>query len=245
MANPTELVRDVMQVCRNGHVITDTLRSCPGDSVAYCPRCGEHTLNGCPGCGEPLPGAVREPGLPPLGVRQPPLFCGVCGTGFPWARPTAAPPSTALAQLEGLLRRLPRMVRQLRTRQEGRVPFRVEDEKDLEDLLRAVLPLHFDDIRPEARTPRYASGNRTDFVLPRERLALVLKRVRSELTEEAVLNQLDEDVGYYRRRGGCTTLVCYLYDPAGRLHQAGRLEGVYTRQREGLGVHCVVGEPAA
>ena len=45
-----------------------------------------------------------------------------------------------LALLEELLRRLPRVIRQLRTRQGDRPPLRVEDERDLEDLLRALLP---------------------------------------------------------------------------------------------------------
>src|SRR5439155_22287511 len=133
MAITTELTQDVMQVCRNGHVITDLLRSCPANGLAHCDRCGEATLDRCPNCGQELPGAVLLPGLTPVGARQPPLFCSVCGAAFPWVRPDAAPSSTALAQLEALLRRVPRVVRQLRVRQDGRPPFRVEDEKDLED----------------------------------------------------------------------------------------------------------------
>src|SRR5258708_4057366 len=110
---PTDnLVQDVMQVCRNGHVITDLLRSSPGNSLAHCDRCGAATLDRCPTCGGELPGAVIVPGLTPVGARQPPLFCPNCGAAFPWARRAAqpaAPPSTALARLEAMLRRLPRV----------------------------------------------------------------------------------------------------------------------------------------
>src|SRR5438874_339984 len=153
MANADDLVQDVMQVCRNGHVITDLLRSSPGSGLAHCDRCGAATLDRCPTCGRGLPGAFIVPGLQPVGARRPPLYCPACGAAFPWARePRPAGAPTALARLEALLRRLPRVVRQLRSRQDGRPPFRVEDEKDLEDLARALLPLHFDDVRPECRT---------------------------------------------------------------------------------------------
>ena len=42
----------------------------------------------------------------------------------------------------------------------------------LDDLMRAVLPLHFDDVRPQGRTPHYAAGTRTDFLLAPERVAV-------------------------------------------------------------------------
>src|SRR5262245_45814911 len=219
-----DLVQDVMQVCRNGHVITDLLRSNPGNGLIHCDRCGEATLDHCPPCGEELRGAVLVPGWPPIGARQPPQFCPVCGMAFPWARRGAAPASTALAQLEALLRRLPRVVRQLRQRQGGRPAFRIEDEKDLEDLARALLPLRFDDVRPESRTPRYAASTRTDFLLAPEQLALTLKRARPGDVEETFLDQLDEDAGYYWRRGGSRTLVAFIHDPEGVLRQPGRFE---------------------
>src|SRR6266545_3402472 len=32
--------QDVLQVCRNGHVITDRLRTCPEQALGHCDRCG-------------------------------------------------------------------------------------------------------------------------------------------------------------------------------------------------------------
>src|SRR5436305_11091551 len=114
--------RDVMQVCRNGHVITDRLRGSPDSAAERCDRCGAATLDRCPTCGWVLPGSAPPPGLVPVGRRQPPAYCCVCGAAFPWTRrPTPAPP--ALAILETLLRRLPRAVRQLRSRHGTRPPF--------------------------------------------------------------------------------------------------------------------------
>src|SRR5262245_20873415 len=148
--------QDVMQVCRNGHVITDLLQSFPEHALARCHECGGDTFACCPTCGQALPGAVFVPGLVPLGRRLAPEFCSACGASFPWTkRSPLASPSLPLRQLESLLRRLPAVARQLRFRQDDKPPYRVESDHDLEDLVRSVLPLHFDDVRPLTRTPTY------------------------------------------------------------------------------------------
>src|ERR1019366_4461229 len=103
---------DVMQVCRNGHVITDRLRTLPERGRTHCDRCGAPTLDHCLTCGWELPGATEVPGLVPIGSWPAPRYCLMCGAPFPWVRqaPSVADP---LAVLEGLLRRVPLAIRQL------------------------------------------------------------------------------------------------------------------------------------
>jgi hypothetical protein len=66
-----------------------------------------------------------------------------------------------------LAERLHAVVRQLRERREKRPTLDVTDEYDVQDLLHALLRIHFDDIRKEEWTPSYAGGaSRMDFLLP-------------------------------------------------------------------------------
>src|SRR5260370_35887982 len=90
---------DVMQVCRNGHVITDLLRSSPERGLTHCDRCGAATIDRCQTCGRELPGAIAVPGLQPVGARRPPLFCPDCGAAFPWTERAGASPPRPLAGL--------------------------------------------------------------------------------------------------------------------------------------------------
>jgi hypothetical protein len=236
--------RDVMLVCRNGHVITDRLRSNPGSEVVHCDRCGAVTLDRCPTCGQALPGAVPVPGLLPVGRPRPPAYCSLCGAAFPWTRRPASP-APSVAALETLLRRLPRVVHELRSRHGERPPFRVGDTYDLEDLLRALLPLHFDDVRPLSRTPSYAAGTRTDFLLVSpsggRTVALTAKWVTPELTERALAAQWDEDVTYHEGARDCGLLVGFVYDPEGRLPDPAALETAWSRPRGDVELRCVVG----
>src|SRR5438128_11679150 len=205
-------LQDVMQVCRNGHVITDLLRTYPDRGLSHCDRCGAATLERCATCGLEIPGAVHVPGLVPVGCAQSPDFCSGCGAPFPWGRKTEPePPLDPLANLVRLLRRLPQVIRQLRSRHGNRPPFQVADERDLEDLLRALLPIYFDDIRPESRTPSYAHGNRTDFRLKPHGIALTIKRAPSRDCEKKLGEQLQEDVSFYEKEGTCKTLVGFIH----------------------------------
>lgn len=235
--------RDVMQVCRNGHVITDRLRGSPESAAVHCDRCGAATLDCCPTCGQALPGAATVPGLLPVGRRRPPAFCATCGAAFPWTRRPASPPPP-VAALETLLRRLPRAVRELRARHGERPPFRAADVYDLEDLLRALLPLSFDDVRPLSRTPSYAAATRTDFLLVPagggRTIALAPKWATADLSEAGLTKQWDEDVTYYEARRDCRLLVGFVYDPEGRLPDAPALETAWSRPRGDVELRCVV-----
>jgi hypothetical protein len=228
-----------MQVCQNGHVITDLLRTCPDRALSHCDRCGSATIDRCLTCGGELPGALAVPGLQPIGARQPPRYCSTCGAAFPWTEQAERPKTEAFAVLERLLRRLPLAIRQLRSRHGNRPPFRVVDEKDLEDLLRALLPLHFDDVRPECRTPRYAACTRTDFLLAQEGIVLAVKLAQPGLAE-----QIQEDAAYYRQAKKCRTLVGFIYDPESTVREPSVLEASHSQQNDELAVRCVVGGPS-
>jgi hypothetical protein len=213
MSSATEAVRDVMLVCRNGHVVTDLLRSQPDTALTHCDRCGATTLDRCATCGHELPGALTVPSRP-VGLRRPPSYCSNCGAAFSWAdRPDRPPAPEPLVRLEALLRRVPEVVRQLRVRHSDRPPFRVTEDRDLEDLVRALLPIHFADVRPVSRTPLYATVTRTDFLLAPEQIALTVKCAGPASAGPELAKQLAEDVAYYASQGICRTLVCFVYDP--------------------------------
>jgi hypothetical protein len=234
-------LQDVMQVCRNGHVITDLLHTYPDRGLSHCDRCGVVTLDRCATCGMEIPGAVHVPGLVPVGRSQAPEFCAACGAPFPWNKKAdLTEASDPIADLERLLRRLPLVIRQLRSRHGNRPPFQVTDERDLEDLLRCLLPIYFDDIRPESRTPSYDPGTRTDFRLKSQGIALTIKRASSRHHEKQLGEQLQEDVNYYERESGCKTLVAFIHNPERLLREPDTLEAMWSKPQESFELRCVI-----
>ena len=105
---------------------------------------------------------------------------------------------------------------QLKHRREGRSTLDIRDEYDVQDLLHALLRLHFDDIRPEEWTPSYAGGAaRMDFLLKAEQIVLEAKMTRAGLGPKEVSEQLIIDAARYKTHPDCKTLVCFVYDPEG------------------------------
>lgn len=130
--------------------------------------------------------------------------------------------------LEDVLRvceRFHEVSRQLRKRHENRKTLEVEDEYDVQDLLQAILKLYFDDIRSEEWSPSYAGGaSRMDFLLKDERIVVEVKKTRNRLTDKEIGEQLIVDIAKYQQHPDCDTLVCFVYDPEGRIANPRGLE---------------------
>ncbi len=121
-----------------------------------------------------------------------------------------------LLLLDQICSRFQLVARQLRSRRENRATLSVTDEYDVQDLLRSLLWLHFDDIRTEEWTPSYAGkSSRMDFLLKPEQIVVETKKTRPSLTAKELGSELIEDIARYEKHPDCSALVCFVYDPEG------------------------------
>ena len=133
------------------------------------------------------------------------------------------------------------VARQLRLRGEYRSTVNIEDEFDVQDLMHALLRQHFDDIGTDEWMPSYADGgSRTTFLLDHDRLAIVVKKTRAGLSRKDLADQVKVDADRYRARGRCTHLLCFIYDPEGRIGNARGVENELTTISEHFTVDIVV-----
>lgn len=110
------------------------------------------------------------------------------------------------------------VVMQLRKRHAGRGTLDVNDEYDVQDLLHALLKLYFSDVRPEEWNPSYAgSSTRSDFLLPEINTIIEVKKTRQTMTDRDLGDQLVIDIANYKQHPQCNTLICFVYDPEGRI----------------------------
>ena len=75
---------DTALVCRNGHVITDTMKTSPGMIAKFCIKCGAEVVSECENCHADIRGYYHVPGVIGLFEYNPPKFCHECGTAYPW-----------------------------------------------------------------------------------------------------------------------------------------------------------------
>jgi hypothetical protein len=93
---------------------------------------------------------------------------------------------------------------------------RIVDEYDVQDLMHALLTLHFEDVRTEEVTPSVAGrAGRMDFLLKTEGLVVETKMTRRNLKQKEVGDELIIDMRRYRSHPDLRTLVCFVYDPGG------------------------------
>ena len=124
----------------------------------------------------------------------------------------------AIARVEHLFSRIHLVIRQLRRRHDCRVTLDVKDEHDLQDLLGALLRVHFDDVRAEESTPSYAGkSSRIDFLIREEAIGIETKMTRPGLSDREVGSELIEDTTRYSCHPNCKVLLCLVYDPDGRI----------------------------
>jgi hypothetical protein len=131
----------------------------------------------------------------------------------------------SIPYLENLCTKFHIVSRQLRSRREKRETLKVEDEYDVQDLMHSLLKIYFDDVRPEEWVPSYAgSSSRVDFLLPDEKIVLEVKKTRKGLEDKQVGEQLIIDIDRYVSHPNCQTLICFVYDPEGKISNPRGLE---------------------
>jgi hypothetical protein len=107
--------------------------------------------------------------------------------------------------------------------------------------MHSLLTIYFDDIRPEEWTPSYAGKSaRMDCLLKDYGVVVEVKKTRPGLGGKEVGTQLIEDIARYKMSPGCTTLVCFVYDPEGRIANPRGLEKDLGRQEGDLTVKVLV-----
>ena len=124
----------------------------------------------------------------------------------------------AVSEILQIIDRFHLITNQLRQRHDSRETLDIADEYDVQDLFHALLKLYFDDIRAEEWTPSYAgSSSRIDFFIPELDLAIEIKKTRKGLSNKEAKEQLAIDKDHYRCKENIKHLICFVYDPEGRI----------------------------
>lgn len=236
---------DVMQVCLNGHKITDNYISSPEFRKPFCPKCGASTIHKCPSCKEDIKGDYHVPGVVSFGrSKSVPQICEYCGNDFPWRSSTLTSikenveaEKDSLLIINRICEKFHLVAKQIRDRYSDRETLNVQDEYDVQNLLHSILVIFFDDIRPEEWAPSYAgSSSRTDFLLKNENIIIEVKKTRKNLKKKELGEQLVIDIAKYKTHPNCKLLYCFVYDPDGYILNPNGIENDLNSNSEDMRV---------
>jgi len=147
----------------------------------------------------------------------------------------------AQALVRTICERFPVVANTLTHRHDNRATLAITDEYDVQDLLEALLKLHFTDVRPEEWTPSYAgNASRMDFLLKPEQIVVESKMTRRGLGQRDLVSQLAVDILRYQSHQDCKTLICFVFDPTGQCTNPQALESDLTKSHGNLNVAIIV-----
>lgn len=151
----------------------------------------------------------------------------------------AASPSEII--LRAVLGNFDKIARQLGRRREGRAPYVVADEYDVQDLLHAILRAFFDDVRKEECAPSHAgAASRIDFLLFDAKTAVEVKFVHETTQMRRLREEILVDQAQYAAHPCCGALYVLVYDPNRRLANPGGLETDLSGAAGGLSTTLLV-----
>ncbi len=130
-----------------------------------------------------------------------------------------------IENIELICNKFHQVARQMRSRHNNRSTLNINDEYDVQDLFHSLLALYFDDIRREESNPSYAGANsRSDFLLKPEQTVIEIKKTRQGLNNKQLGKELTLDANQYQAHPDCKILVCFVYDPEGKINNPRGLE---------------------
>jgi len=119
----------------------------------------------------------------------------------------------ALQEICRICSRFSNVIRCISKRYGNRKPIVINDEYDVQYLLKILLSVSFDDIRSEETSPSYGgASSRIDFLLKNEGIAIETKMTRENLTDKEISKQLIQDIAQYQSHPDVNSLVCFIYD---------------------------------
>jgi hypothetical protein len=147
----------------------------------------------------------------------------------------------SMAAIRKVCTRFHMVARQLRLRRDYRATLEVEDEYDVQDLLYALLRLEFEEVGTEDWRPAYEEGvTRTSYLLHKDRVVIVVKKTKAGITAKELAEQARMDSTHYSGRIDCRTLVCFIYDPEGRIGNPRGLESDLTMVSDAFTLEVII-----
>lgn len=116
--------------------------------------------------------------------------------------------------IERILESFPDVVDSINRRHDGRKGFPINDEYDVQDLLRSLCLALCNDVRDEEAVPSFAGKNsRVDLFLKEESRFIEVKMARDSSHAKKLGEELSIDIPQYKKHPGCNHLFCFIYDP--------------------------------
>ncbi|MGL4725377.1 MAG: hypothetical protein ACRCWW_12865 [Scandinavium sp.] len=146
--------------------------------------------------------------------------------------------------LKSLLKKFNSFQLEINNRHNNRRGLPIDDEYDVQDLLRAILALHFDDVNPESAAPyQLGSNSRIDFLIRDKGIGIEVKKASKSIRDSKLAEQLITDIHRYSSHPLCKDIIFFVYDPEHIIRNPVGLQNDLNKIKCEITPHLIISPP--
>lgn len=105
--------------------------------------------------------------------------------------------------------------------------FKIQTENDVKKLLKALLGIHYNNIKSEEHVKSYAGvSSRIDLYIKDINYGIEIKLAKNSINHEKIVEQINDDIKKYQKLSNCEKIYFFIYNPESLITNHVSLENV-------------------
>ena len=119
--------------------------------------------------------------------------------------------------------------------------FKIQTENDVKKLLKALLGIHYDNIKSEEHVESYAGvSSRIDLYIKDINYGIEIKLAKNSINHEKIVEQINDDIKKYQKLSNCEKIYFFIYNPESLITNHVSLENELPSKEGNINITTIV-----
>lgn len=119
--------------------------------------------------------------------------------------------------------------------------FKIQTENDVKKLLKALLGIHYNNIKSEEHVESYAGvSSRIDLYIKDINYGIEIKLAKNSINHEKIVEQINDDIKKYQKLSNCEKIYFFIYNPESLITNHVSLENELPSKEGNINITTIV-----